>query len=184
LQVNKLKTNNNNIYFLPPEIPGKIITLKLISLDYTQEYFCMLSKTVQNMINVSSPATLENTKKFLQKRYNLYLKNKIIFYFIFDNKNNNLIGKIEIRNNKNKKGHLGSWINENYWGSGRYKEALNLISKLYFFNTKTQFYTAQIHEENLRSLHAHLKYKFKLLKKFTLRDGRRYYNLVFYKKDL
>ena len=181
IQINKQLIPNPKI--LPDQIIGKIITLKIISLYYLNDYYSMFSPKVQKRINVSSAqATYANTKKFLTKKIKLLQKNELIFYFIFDNFHKKLIGKIEIRSFDHPKGQLGVWINENYWGNGRYKESLELISNLYFYHTNMLYYTAQIHENNLRSLFASIKHGFKFSGQFIIRGNRRYYNMYMHKK--
>ncbi len=180
IQANERLTQKS--FYLPNEIIGNIITLKIISLYYLNEYYSAFSPKVQRMLNIShADGTYENTKKYLIKKNILQKNSEQLFYFIFDNFDKKLIGKIEIRNFNHKKGQLGVWINEKYWGNGRYQEALKLISNLYFSYTNNDYYTAQIHEFNLRSLFASIKYGFKFSGKFILRNNRRYYNMYMHK---
>lgn len=113
---------------------GKIVTLRPLDKSYFQDYMSMFSETVKKFLHVKHD---ESEIKYLETR----LENKGFFYCIFlntenklsENKlENKLIGAIEIRDLTESDGQLYSWVNENYWGSGAYQEALTLISKKYF----------------------------------------------------
>lgn len=133
---------------------GEIVTLKILDKSYFQDYSKMFSETVKKFLHVQHD---ESEIKYLETR----LENKSFFYCIFLNSENKLVGAIEIRELTESDGQLYSWVNENYWGSGAYQEALNLISRKYFeVNPECKYYTANVDAENLRSYYALKKYGF------------------------
>jgi hypothetical protein len=104
---------------------GEIVTLKILDKSYFQGYMSMFSETVKKFLHVKHD---ESEIKYLETR----LENKSFFYCIFLNTENKLVGAIEIRDLSESDGQLYSWVNENYWGSGAYQEALAIISKKIF----------------------------------------------------
>ena len=83
-----------------------------------------------------------------------------LHYLIYDNPTNKIIGSVEIRELDNiNPGQLGCWVNENYWGGGRFQEALHLINKTYFkLKPKADSYIAHVRLWNDRSYRALKKY--------------------------
>lgn len=150
---------------------GEIVTLKILDRSYFQDYANMFSAKVKEFLHVQHD---ESEIKYLETR----LENHSFFYCIFLNTENKLIGAIEIRDLTESDGQLYSWVNENYWGSGAYQEALKLISKKYFEtcnlknidavnvgcgsngNIRCKYYTANVDAENLRSYYALKKFGF------------------------
>ena len=142
---------------------GQIVTLKILDKSYFQDYANMFSETVKKFLHVQDS---ESEVKYLENR----LENKSFFYCIFLNgqldaqeklTESKLVGAIEIRDLSESDGQLYSWVNENYWGSGAYQEALELISKKYFdVNPGCKYYTANVDTENLRSYYALKKFGF------------------------
>jgi RimJ/RimL family protein N-acetyltransferase len=82
---------------------------------------------------------------------------------IFGNKENKLIGHIEIRDKKESDpGQLGWWINEAYWGKGYAQEALGLMTKVYFrLKPHEKSYLAHVRLWNKRGYQSLKKYGFK-----------------------
>lgn len=163
---------------------GKIVKLKPLTREYFDEYMSMFSETVKQFLHVQES---NSEVKYLETR----LEKNSLFYCVFLNEQNKfsqansilaqdrqdragkLIGAIEIRDLTESDGQLYSWINENYWGSGAYQEALALISKKYFEICKSEpdrfsknsdakcfYYTANVDVENLRSYFALKKFGF------------------------
>ena len=161
-------------------LSGKIVTLKVLRADYFQSYHDMLSPTVREAIGIPKEQTLEETEKFLKKKLIEIANNTILFYCIFDNAENNLIGSIELRELGFLNGQLGCWTNENYWGGGRYQEALDLLLQEYFTCTDERVVNAYIKKKNIRSLKAHEKYGFKILREFE-KDGTVFYEIIYEK---
>jgi len=159
---------------------GKLVTLKGLCRNYFQSYHAMFSPTIRETIGVPKEQTFEETEKFLQKRLTEMLDNAILFYCIFDNAENKLIGSLELREPDFSNGQLGCWINENYWGGGRYQEALDLLLQEYFARSGRMSVNAFIKQKNIRSLKAHEKYGFKIIRAFK-KDSIDFYELLFKK---
>ncbi|MCK4651053.1 GNAT family N-acetyltransferase [Candidatus Babeliales bacterium] len=149
------------------EIKGKIITLKRLNHQYFQDYFKMLSPKVRKPLYFPFPHNFENVKNFLEKELSREAAGKTFLYIIFDNKDINLIGSIEIREkNPNDPGQFSCWLNEKYWGGGRIHEAIKLITKEYFKIKKVKSFNAHVEMWNLRSYYALKKAGFKLVKTY------------------
>lgn len=130
------------------EIRGILVTLRILRHMYVQSYLQMFSPIVQNMLHVPS---IEHERIYLNHRLVHVLTFTTLFYCIFDNVDQQLIGAIEIRDRMQFSGQLYSWLHEFYWGSGRYQEALLLASQQYFSLTQDLFFTAHVDVNNERS---------------------------------
>lgn len=170
---------------MPPEtITGDVITLKRLDPIYFKDYYAMFSPTVRKAIGILKKPTSAETKTFLSQRIQEVAQKKMLYYLIFDNKEKTLIGAIEIRDPSYPKGQLGTWINEQYWGKGRYQEALNLMLHAYFdWKENTDTVTAHIEKTNIRSLKAHKKYGFVITRTFE-QDGKQLYELEIKKPNI
>lgn len=149
------------------EIVGQKVTLKLLEPKYFDEYHNMFSSVVRVILGLPETSTVEETRCFLLKIFE-GLKNSEnskykVFYCIFDNEDKKLIGALEIREPGCKDGQLGTWINENYWGYGRYQEVLNLCLEAYFRSNDIGVINAYVRASNIRSLKAHQKYGFEIV---------------------
>ena len=164
-------------------LSGKIVTLKMLRQDYFQSYHDMLSPVIRETIGISKEQTFEETEKFLKKKLIEIVNNTILFYCIFDNKDNDLIGSMEIREPGFFNGQLGCWIHENYWGGGRYQEALDLLLQEYFECTDQFVVNAYIKKKNIRSLKAHEKYGFKIIREFE-KDGTDFCEIIYKYQDV
>jgi len=160
------------------EIKGKLITLRPLEESFFSDYIKMFSPKVRELLHVSG-------KQFeLDYLHNRLEKQKLgttLFYCIFENKKNKLIGAVEIRYMEETDSQLYSWLNEAYWGRGMYQEALLLISKEYFKEKKELFFRANVDFENIRSYRALKKYGF-IDVGFTQGPNGIQYRLIFRKK--
>ena len=139
------------------KLVGRLVTLKPLSKIYFGEYLKMFSEKVRELLHVSSG---ESELEYLEERLERQKTGEIFFYLIFENKENKLVGAIEIRDLQETDSQLYSWVHEDYWGTGVYQEALALVSKEYFDETKEKFYSANVDVVNVRSYHALKKYGF------------------------
>lgn len=165
----------------PDEIKGKIVTLKRLQPAYFTDYYKMLSPTVKKPLYYPKYASLEWVTNKLNKTLVKEAQALIFIYMIFDNKDNKLIGSLAIRE-KNPKdpGQFYCWINENYWGGGRLREAVKLITDEYFKVKDVDSFNAHVELWNLRSYYALKKAGFKLVD-FYYEDGQKTrYILEFY----
>ncbi|MFC1842239.1 GNAT family N-acetyltransferase [Candidatus Dependentiae bacterium] len=162
------------------EIVGQKVTLKPLCKEYFADYHHMFSPTVRKILGLPEMATLQDTQNFLKAKVTEIKRGKTFFYCIFDNADKTLIGAIEIREPGYHEGQLGAWINENYWGQGCYQEALGLILKSYFEATDEASVNAHVKVENARSLKAHQKYGFEVIREFD-KNRQKHYEMVIYR---
>jgi RimJ/RimL family protein N-acetyltransferase len=144
----------------PEKIIGSIITLKTLKEEDFIDYHNMFSDIVRKNLEFSQNFSFGQT--VFQLKSNLYesVKGELLYYTIFDNKKNKLIGSIEIRekNDSQYPGQLACWINENYWGGGRFQEAIKLITNVFFsLKPQKESYIAHVRLWNKRSHKALLK---------------------------
>lgn len=160
------------------ELQGDLITLRELDAEYFNDYTRMFSPTVQKLLHASSAqAELE----YLEERLEKVAQGKTLFYCIFNNENNQLIGAVEIRNEDEAAGQLYIWLNEQFWGAGYYQEAVRLIAQEYFRRSNRPFFNAHVDVSNKRS--------YKALKKVGFAEHGFYkgpygkqYDLIFRKK--
>jgi len=139
------------------KLRGKLVTLKPLHESFFPQYLKMFSPKVRDLLHVSSK---DSEITYLEDRLKKQKKGETFFFCIFENKTNKLIGAIEIRNPKETDSQLYSWLNEKYWGTGIYQEALALLSKKYFTETDEKMYRAKVDISNLRSYKALKKHGF------------------------
>jgi len=139
------------------ELKGHFVTLKPLEESFFTQYIVMFSPKVRELLHVSSQ---ESEVEYLRDRIEKQKRGQIFFYCIFENETDSLIGAIEIRNLQETDSQLYSWLNEAYWGTGMYQEALKLVSREYFDETQEKFYSANVDVANLRSYKALKKHGF------------------------
>ncbi len=149
---------------MPDQVPGKVITLKKLEEKYIIDYHNAFSNIVRQNLEFPRFITLEYTIRFIQYELRKMAEGKTLLYMIFDNKDDKLIGSVQIKEkNDYDPGQLACWVNEQYWGGGRFQEALELITKTYFqLHPEADHYIAHVRLWNKRSYHA--------LKKFGLKE--------------
>ncbi len=156
---------------IPEAVPGKIITLKKLSEQHIIDYHNMLSNIVRKNLEFPRSITLSWTIAEIKYELEEMKRGKRMVYAIFDNKEDKLVGAITLMDKDPREpGQLGVWINEHYWGGGRFQEALHLASRVFFDVRKTDSYIAHVRLWNKRSYHALKKVGFKDVG-FYLRDG-------------
>lgn len=166
-------------------IVGKTVTLKPLEASFFDACHHMFSPTVRQWLHLPLTATTEQTREFLASRLVVIQEGKSHYFCIFDNQDKKLIGAVEIREPDFVNGQLGAWLNEKYWGGGRYQEALDLALKAYFSDTKATEVNAIIDVDNVRSIKAHQKYGFKIVDEFVVEQtasscvGRCVYRLIY-----
>jgi RimJ/RimL family protein N-acetyltransferase len=133
------------------ELQGEPITLRQLAAEYFNDYVRMFSPTVQELLHASS---VKSELEYLENRLEKVLNGLTLFYCIFNNENNNLIGAVEIRNEIEAAGQLYIWINEQFWGTGYYQEAVRLIAQEYFKRSSRPFFNAHVDISNKRSYKA------------------------------
>ena len=141
-----------------PCLIGKIVTLKRLHEEFFEEYHAMFSPLVRERLGIPPTSELQQTIDFLKAC--MCDPQHLMFFCIFDNQTHKLIGSIVVRSVDHPNGQLGSWVNENFWGGGRYQEALSLLLMYYFESTDEHAIFAFVAADNVRSLKAHQKMGF------------------------
>ncbi|MFH1644122.1 MAG: GNAT family N-acetyltransferase [bacterium] len=159
--------NVSRLNILPKEIKGNVVTLKRFDLKYFNDFHKIFSKEIRKAIEYPEKITFGFTKSMLLHDMKLEREGKGIFYFIFNNKDNKLIGWIEIKDkNIEDPGQFSISINENYRGKGRAQEAIQIISDIYFKYKDEDEYIAHVRLWNQRSYKALIKAGFKDVDRF------------------
>lgn len=155
------------------EIKGNVVSLQLLKEDHFLDYHNMFSDTVRKSLEFPKHISLAYTIAFLRSEMKKTARGEQILYMIFDNKDNKLIGGVEIREeNDDDPGNLGCWVNENYWGKGRFQEALRLINKEYFrLRPDRKNYIVFIRDWNKRSYHAFKKFGYEEVTRAAVKRG-------------
>jgi RimJ/RimL family protein N-acetyltransferase len=149
---------DKQLWKIMKNLVGKLVTLKPLQEEFFEEYHHMFSSTVRKILGLVPTCPLQETVNFLKAL--MVDKRELMFYCIFDNKTGKLIGAVNIRTVDHPNGQLGAWMNENFWGQGRYQEALYLILKEYFESSDEDSIFVFVDTSNLRSLKAHQKFGF------------------------
>lgn len=147
----------------PVEVKGKVVTLKALKEDYFLDFHNMFSSDVRKGLEFPETISLNYTIRMLKLELEKISQAKTLYYVIFDNKDNKLIGYVEIREkNPDDPGQFGFWVNENYRGGGRAVEAAQLVANTYFrlYPDRNSF-TAHVRLWNQRSYNALKKAGFK-----------------------
>jgi RimJ/RimL family protein N-acetyltransferase len=166
----------------PEIVKGKIVTLKLLKEDYFIDFHNMWSQDVRHFIEYPEFINLEFTLQYLKKEMEKLAQGQELVYCIFDNKADNLIGALDIRE-KNDCGQFGCWLNERFRGGGRIQEAIKLITNIYFRLYNKQSFIAHVRLWNTRSYKALLKAGFTDTGTFYYENGKpTRYILEFHRK--
>ena len=147
----------DEIIIPPKKIVGKIVTLEEISMKHLDEFHKAFSKKVRRLVEYPQKVTIAFDRALIKHDVEAVQKGKMINYVIFDNKDKKLIGAIEIKDkNPEDPGQLSDWINENYWGGGRFRESLKIISLVFFkYKKNEKEFDAHVRLWNKRSYLAH-----------------------------
>lgn len=158
-----LRTEQTQLLTPPEEIKGKLVTLRTLKEEYFLDYHNMFSSDVRKGLEFPETITLSYTIRYLKIEMEKCREGKQLMYIIFDNKDNKLVGSIEIREkNPDDPGQFGFWINENYRGGGRIQEATKLIIDTYFkLHPDRDVFNVHVRLWNKRSYNALKKAGFK-----------------------
>ncbi|HZW60867.1 MAG TPA: GNAT family N-acetyltransferase [Candidatus Babeliales bacterium] len=132
-------------------IRGNKVILRELHRNFFKAYTEQFTPLVRSILHVPS---VEHELLYLEQRLHKMQAGKTLFYCVFDSADNHLIGGIEIRDRLEHFGQLYSWLNECYWGNGRYQEALGLAAQSYFSLTQQRYFTAHVDVTNQRSYYA------------------------------
>lgn len=129
-------------------VSGVHVVLRKLQEQDVPEYLSRLSLTIQQLLHISS---LESERAYIENRMQ---QTASCMYAIRENLSGNLIGGLEIRPRPPFFGQLYVWINEQFWGTGYFQEAIMLSAAAYFQNTDDYFFTAHVDWANKRSYYA------------------------------
>lgn len=123
------------------------VCIESLSERHSAAYMDAFSESVRVPLHVQS---IESEELYLKNR----LAQKAPFFFAVIVKNTNqLIGAIEIRDACHRS-QLYCWINEKWWGSGVFQNAMQLAAQCYFTQTNEAVISARVDYSNARSVHA------------------------------
>lgn len=171
----------------PNKIKGKTVTLKRLQPAYFKKYFKKINyPKILKPLYFPSKLTFHWIKEYLDEEFDREKNDKTFLYLIFNNKNNELIGSIEIREpNPEDPGQFGCWLTPKYWNKGKLQEAFSLLSNAYFkLKPNVKKFNAHVEMWNLRSYYALKKCGFKLIKTLHFKNHPSRYLLEYYNKNL
>ncbi len=168
----------------PSEIKGNVITLKKMKQADFEPFFEMFSDQVRKMFSFSDETKTDAWKKsFFEYELWRQKQGEMLYYCIYDNAENRLVGGIDIRAFwRHDPGMIGFWINEKYYGSGRMHEATNLLVEKYLEVMDIPVINAYVEPFNQRSFAACKKFGFEFIGFSQKGSERFFYVLERYRK--
>jgi len=157
---------------------GQLIYLQELDESFFSDYMSAFSPRVRKALRVKHKMS---ELEYLRKRLEKQKEGKTIFFCIFDNATDRLIGALEIRSQEETGSQLYSWLHEDFWATGRYQEALRIASQEYFRRTNELFFYAHVDAGNKRSYRALKKNGFSDIGTHSGPYGRQY-QLILRKK--
>lgn len=133
------------------ELKGRDVTLRPLQLEYIDDYLKAFSPEVQTALFVDTP---QAERDYLVEAIEKSGRGDAVFFCLFENLHNTLIGAIEIRPSLQHSGQLYCWLNEGYRGKGILKDAMRLAAEAYFKLTGRIFFNAHVDICNNRSYRA------------------------------
>lgn len=127
------------------------VTLRPLMHEMIHEYIAQFSTIIQHSLQVDSAVSEE---LYLREQLNNQETEATLFFCIFDNAKDMLIGGIAIRDPSIYRGQLYCWLHESYWGKGYFKEALHAATHAYFKATEIRSINAYVDVVNKRSYYA------------------------------
>jgi len=133
---------------------GTAIYLCELNESFFTQYMKAFSERVRSLLHVSDSASeLDYLRVRLEKKETKHA----LFFCIFDKQTEQLIGAVEIRDQRETSNQLYGWLHEDHWGFGKYQEALRIAAQEYFIRTNHIFFSAHVDVKNKRSYRAHKK---------------------------
>lgn len=134
---------------------GNRVHLIKLAYESIDSYLQNFSKKIQSLLHVQDP---QSERCYLNAR----IEQNVKFFYVIQC-NEQTIGAIEIRD----PGHtsqLYCWVNEQFWGTGCFQEAMGLVLREYKKQIDEEIISACIDEKNGRSVHALEKVGFKKIR--------------------
>ncbi len=129
------------------KISGKSVALYQLEDEHIKPYLKLFSPTVQELLHVKDSASEE---RYLRGTLQ---ENNVHFYVVSDSSTDLIIGSIEIRK-PGYRSQLYCWLHEQFWGTGKFYEAMQLASQDYFQKTDERSIAARVDIDNKRSYYA------------------------------
>lgn len=125
----------------------KQAVLVKLSPKWIDAYLQRFSDEVQAVLHVKG---IGSERAYLVQR----IKEEVPFFFVLlDQLSKEVMGAIEIRHPTHRS-QLYCWINERWWGTGRFKSAMLQAAHFYFEKSGESTITACVDCENVRSYYA------------------------------
>ena len=159
---------------------GKRVYLQELQKTFFSAYIAAFSPRVRTLLHVSR---VQSELDYVRARLKKLKAGTTVFFCIFDQGTNQLIGALEIRDPAECASQLYSWLHEDYWGTGRYQEALSLATEEYFLRSNKPFFYAHVDVSNKRSYHALKKQGFADIGFFDGPYGKQYQLIMRRKKS-
>ena len=136
---------------LRKKLHGKNVYLQELQKTFFSDYIAAFSPRVRTLLHV---AHVQSELDYVCARLEKLKAGLTFFVCIFDQNTDQLIGALEIRDSTECASQLYSWLHEDYWGTGRYQEALSLATDEYFLQNDKLFFNAHVDVSNKRSYYA------------------------------
>ncbi|CAN5571102.1 hypothetical protein BH18THE1_BH18THE1_05640 [soil metagenome] len=150
---------NGSTYNYFPEINGLLVKLRKLSIDDAKDISQLVTHNVSKSLwNVPFPYTLEDALNFIDSSHKDFTSLKGLNFAIEYKKNANdpirLVGIIGIKDLDigKKKGNLGYWIGERYWGKGIGTESVALVINFAFSVLGLEEVWGYVYSENKASI--------------------------------
>ncbi len=153
------ETMTGSTYSYFPEINGLLVKLRKLSLDDAKDISQLVTHNVSKSLwKVPFPYTLEDALNFIDSSHKDFTSLKGL-NFAIEYKNNandpiRLVGIIGLKDLDiaKKKGNLGYWIGERYWGKGIGTESVALVINFAFSVLGLEEVWAYVYSENKASI--------------------------------
>jgi RimJ/RimL family protein N-acetyltransferase len=152
--------------FLPDEMVLERVTLKRLTLDNAEQFFCILHSQISFFdpfldVLMRFP-TLEKTQNWFEGNEEKYLKSEAVAYGIYT-KNNIFIGVVDSLYMKpeHQKADIGYWLSEAHTGFGYVREAVTALEKQ-LYSIGYRRFRILCDEQNERSANVAKKLGYKL----------------------
>ena len=142
-----------------PEINGSLVKLRKLSIDDAKDISQLVTRNVSKSLwKVPFPYTRKDAQNFIESSHKDFTSFKSLNFAIEYKKDASdpigLVGIIGIKDLDigNKKGNLGYWIGERYWGKGIGTEAVALVINFAFSVLGLNEIWAYVYSENKSSI--------------------------------
>ena len=125
------------------------LTLCLLTYEWIEPYLQQFSPIVQRLLKVKEK---RSECQYLIER----ISQQVSFFFVLVLNHTQLIGALEIRDPACRS-QLYCWLNEQWWGTGYFQQAIKEASTYYFVQTDESYISACIDIDNTRSFRALVK---------------------------